>query len=626
MSLAQISPTEDDFEHTDWQGILDSTDERTCDVYARLYAEKAREAEEGGDAAGCQVLELMYHVCSLVLNPDSATEPLGRLFNFGPDWRGVSVDDFQDCHLVTLGAVVQGMADPEVRARVADILWYHRRGGHQMAGLAVSSYLQSAHVLEDPENWYLCAYRIERALALAASLGRNNQPFKDVIAHIERVLDKCQGEDPLFLSEYLMQMLLQHGQGDPQKYAPLAEKAALLAENEEGGIKWHKARTYWTIAARWHGVQGDDESARQSQLRAAETFVKEAEDRLAQGPAAYSVAASLIQQGIEYLRKVSDTKRRREELHQRLLRYQKKSAEQFKSYSLSMDVTDAAREAAERVKGRPLPDALFALALMPLSPSVDKLRKRVKDFSKKYGLTYIFPMRQLSEDGRVVGRRPSLYGDTEDAEQALRAEMFKEARNDQGLIAHAVIQPALVQIQREHAVRVSDLLTLVQYSPFVPTGREYLYARGLQAGLTGDLVTAVHLLCPQVENSVRVILSRRGVVVSGLGEQGVQDMHALKTNLSRPELAEMLGDDMVFDLQGLLVERFGSNLRNRLAHGLMDLDEFYSTHALYLSWVVLRLCLVPVCAQLYAAPDPSEVEETGDDGEHQDSDGEAAPD
>ena len=625
MALEQISPTEDDFQHTDWQGVLDGAAERTCDVYARLYAEKAREAGQGGDAVACQVFELMYHVCSFVLNLDSPTEPFGGPFPFRPDWQGVSVDDFQDCHLVTLEAIVGNITDPELRARVADILWYHRRGGHRMAELAVSSYLESADVLEDPENRYLCAHRMERALSLAASLGRNNQSFKDVIAHIEMVLDKYQGEDPLFLSAHLMQMLQDHRQGDPEKYRSIAEKAALRAESEESGIKWHKARGYWTIAARWHAIQGDDESARQCQLRVADTFVNEAEDRLGQGPGSYSVAASWIQQAIQCLRRVKGTKGRREQLHRKLVEYQKKSVEDFEASSFSFDVSEFSQRAIRLVEGKPLPEALLALAVIDSSPKVDDLRMRVQDFSQKYGLMYLFPMRQLGEDGRVLGRRPSLYGNEEDAGQALRAEMFKEASRDQGLVAHAVIQPALAQIRREHSVRVSDLLTLVQYSPFVPRGREYLFARGLHAGLTGDPVTAVHLLCPQVEHSVRTILERRGAAVSGLDEQGVQKMHLLDANLNKPKLAEILGEDIVFDLQGLLVKEFGSNLRNRVAHGLMEHGEFYSWNALYLWWLVLRLCLAPVYAQLYPGRDSGEADGAGEDGEHEDSDGVPPP-
>jgi hypothetical protein len=56
---------------------------------------------------------------------------------------------------------------------------------------------------------------------------------------------------------------------------------------------------------------------------------------------------------------------------------------------------------------------------------------------------------------------------------------------------------------------------------------------------------------------------------------------------------KLLGEDLVFDLQGLLVERFGVNLRNRMAHALMG-DEFASPNVLYLWWRVLRICMIYV--------------------------------
>lgn len=61
-----------------------------------------------------------------------------------------------------------------------------------------------------------------------------------------------------------------------------------------------------------------------------------------------------------------------------------------------------------------------------------------------------------------------------------------------------------------------------------------------------------------------------------------------------PKLEELLGEDLVFDLQGLLVERFGVNLRNRMAHGLMGDDEFASPTVLYLWWLMLRICMIYV--------------------------------
>jgi len=47
----------------------------------------------------------------------------------------------------------------------------------------------------------------------------------------------------------------------------------------------------------------------------------------------------------------------------------------------------------------------------------------------------------------------------------------------------------------------------------------------------------------------------------------------------------------------LLIERSGSNLRNRMAHGLINDSEFNSPIMSYLWWVTLRLCCLPILKQ-----------------------------
>ena len=58
-------------------------------------------------------------------------------------------------------------------------------------------------------------------------------------------------------------------------------------------------------------------------------------------------------------------------------------------------------------------------------------------------------------------------------------------------------------------------------------------------------------------------------------------------------LKMIFGEDFVFDIRGLLVERFGSNLRNNMAHGLIDHDDFYSSSGCYLWWLALRFYVLP---------------------------------
>ncbi len=122
-------------------------------------------------------------------------------------------------------------------------------------------------------------------------------------------------------------------------------------------------------------------------------------------------------------------------------------------------------------------------------------------------------------------------------------------------------------------------------------------------------LTATHLLIPQLESSVRYVLSRSGVIVSKLDSLGTQEEKDLGALLYEPRLEELLGEDLVFDLQGLLVERFGINLRNKMAHGLMKHDEFPSPIVLYLWWLVLRICLIYVLVNRN-----SERDKTGDLG------------
>ncbi len=192
-----------------------------------------------------------------------------------------------------------------------------------------------------------------------------------------------------------------------------------------------------------------------------------------------------------------------------------------------------------------------------------------------------------------MGRRPPILSNgADEAEQAICAEMFRLATWYQLLHAINWVEAARQQICLEHNIRVYDLLPLVSNNPFVPPGREMIYARGLHAGLTGDTLVAAHLLIPQLENSIRSLLIRQGYITSQLDRESIQDEFPLNKILHdyEDELENILGEDTLFDLRGLLVERFGSNLRNEESHGLMDYEEFLAPQAIYLWWLALRLC------------------------------------
>lgn len=256
-----------------------------------------------------------------------------------------------------------------------------------------------------------------------------------------------------------------------------------------------------------------------------------------------------------------------------------------------MEVAIAANARA-RVSGVSLQEAILYLALRKVQ-LVDpvELRRKEEALFHEYPMEYFVEVELFDDQGRTKGIRPAVSPwDAEQTEAAFTAAVFHHAGLYHWNPAAALqIEPAREQIEDEHALDRRDMAFWVMDNPFVPPDRAGLYARGLYAGFKGDLILAIHLLIPQIEHSIRHVLEERGTITSKL-EDGIQDSHLLGTLLKRPEIAEVFGPEIAFTLRGVLVERFGFNLRNEVCHGFASVQSLGSAGALYLWRLVLHLC------------------------------------
>lgn len=599
--------TKDDFDSCDWQQVIEHSEQKECDIYSRLFFEKARKAEEAGNTKAKEVFALLGGIASLMFTLDNKESPFSPVVVWH-DRRSLIVDDLTDEQLNVLAEIAPEVKDPEMRARLADVIWIRTRNYH-IAGLAVDAYLESATILEHPEKWVQCARRIERALQLAAALGKNNQYFPKVIQYIEHLLDRYRGEDPSFLSAEMMELLLEQRQGEPDKYASYAEKAAKRAEQENN---WHKARTYWEIWGRCLALTGDASRRFAGLEAAAETYLREAEAAAIGSNPRYMATAWNIQSAIEILRKIPGKRERIQELRLLLLDYQQKSMKEMGKIEASFDVTELQEKGRGHVKGKRLQEALFSLAFIAPVPRVEALRKLVVELAKQFPFQALLSVVAVNDSGKTMGYRPSIMSDEpDDAEKAIRTEMFRQATLFRLTHTLGYVEPAKEQINLEHNIRLRDLLPFVANNPFVPPGREMIYARGLLAGLSGDMLVAAHLLVPQLENSIRHLLIRQGHILSNLDDNGIQDEFDLNRIFYDfwDKLVDFFGEDMAFDLRGLLIERFGANLRNEEAHGLMDYDSFFSPQISYMWWLTLRLC----CSVLVASSTQDDQQQNQED-------------
>lgn len=575
----------EDFINSDWKEVIDNSERKDCQRYDMAFWNKAKKAEEAGNLKEQAVFGILAAITGAAIKPESNDEFFNEIFS-----------NLTEEHLSFLSEIVLEISDPELQARVADILWVRKRD-YRIGQLAVDAYLKSAKELEHPEEWPYFTDRIERVLRLARKI---NYKHETVFTYIEEVLDRYKGEDPLWLSAKLMELLLEYRFGDPKKYAAIAEKAATLAESNND---WRKARNHWEIKARWHHIEKNGEQERSAKMQAAETFVKEAEDALKRTPPSYSVASLFMLDAVEAFKRIPGTKQetktakeRAEECHKILLQYQEESTKEMITISHpGVDISSEVKQARNYVKGKEFQDAIFSLALLGSPPEVSKLKQQVKNNAHDY-LASFFPKVMTNSKGKFIDHQSAsiLSNDAKESEKATIPEIYRNARFYQQFHAQAYIEPARYQINLEHNIRVDDLLEIISYSPFVPQGREYLFAKGLYAGLSGDFFTSTHIIIPQIENSIRELLwQNQGVITSKL-KNGIQHENDLNTMLYVTDITSIFDEDTLFDLRGLLIEDAGSNLRNRMAHGLISDNEFNSPIMSYLWWVTLRLCCLPI--------------------------------
>jgi hypothetical protein len=575
-----------------WENVISVVDSKECTSYYPLFYQKAREAKEAKNKLEYQVYELLGMITSFHLDTDSnnmSSAPFSSSVILNES-RSANLEDLSEFDLNLLDLIVENIINAEMRARVADILWVMKRD-FKIAALAVNSYLESFWNLIDPEDWTGCCTRIERALQIAVLLGRKNTPYQSSIDTVEQALDKLNGNDPFYLSETLMELLLQYREGDPLKYSNLSESMALQSENDNNMAK---ARAYWGICARWHHIRKDKDSERKKLICLAETFVKESENEISREKPIYTKASNHLISAIEALRRAGNTKSRIDEIHKVLIRYQKKSVSELIEVSSSkIDISHYVEEAEKIVSNKNLIDALFALGTIGKPQDKSILRTQVEKSSKKFMFQHLFTSVAVNEMGKVIERQPSMTSSNpEEVEAAIRVEMYKKGQYFRFLHTQGLVDPARRKISLDHYVKIQDFYPIVYNNPFVPIGRELIFAQGLQQGINGEFLISSHLLIPQLENSIRHIFYESGYLVSGIDAQGIQDERNLNSLLYLPELEDLLTADITFDLQGLLVERFGSNLRNRMAHGLLDYDQFYSFELEYLWWITLHLCCI----------------------------------
>lgn len=570
-----------------WQDLIKNSPKKEMMSYHGLLSQALADCQTAADSRGVNVYRFLGGMTSWMPSYDDSNSKYQPMFT-----GAIAPANYEEGDLDVLEMLLPEIADSEFKSRVADLLWIRRKKKNpDHARIAVQAFLEAAAALESDKFDRIFTGRIKRGVQLSAVLGREKDLFKATLLNVDKLIQKYALTGQPWICADLMNILLEYGAGDHAAYSVLSGEIAkrLQSQNE---FSW--AQNYWRLQSNWLRIGGDGESSRVALVNEAEAIVLEADAATKRKTPSYGAAKGILAGGIEALRRAGGDAKRIEELRKLHAEYARKSLSEMSTISVpGGDFSEHVQTIVKAVKGQSLQHALLWLGNVPPT-NVASLRKTLTESGGPF--SFLFATEYLNEEGKTVARTKGANPSAKELEEEhAKAKMFEMASRFQwSLRAQTTILPVISQINSENNIEPKDFAFLLLHNPFVCPGREDIFARALLAGFRGDWLMVTHLIPPQIEHMLRFILVQQGKFTSSLDSEGIEAEYPLgKLLCEMPDIEAALGEDLLFDLRGILVEKPGTNLRNRMAHGLMNNSTFYDFPAVYLWWLFLKLCCIP---------------------------------
>ena len=591
----ETTVTIDDLHAVDVEAPIRDSSNVDCTSLGGLYATAASAQPDAGNTIERRVYRLLGSIAHMTFKPEDRAEP------YAPQWvignrRSVIPADLKGAQSRALATIAPGIQNPGLRARLSDIAWYNDRSSQTMAQVAIDAYCEAIEAIVNG--------RAEIPYAPQGAVGRHGSDLLRRACQIAQATGWKVPEGSRLKS--LMQTVLQHAPkrghvGDFLNLAKLSmqfssSNASTIATTAETlaaspAIDPHLARELWLLAASAHDRSKASDDARRCRVSAAECYVTLAE---AAGGAGM-VASSHLMDAIRDLRNLPDTKERRSELEVKLRQAQAHIRDETGVFSTEVDLTDLVDEARRAVREVSLASAIWEFVNLSKSPTPGELRDAVEQQARDHPISAMMPRSIHDDDNKVVANSPGYIGNEAD-DDAIRPLIAQLESTRRSLDAVGLIEPARCTIHAEHGIALDDLQYLAEMSPFVPRDRTYLFGLGFTRFLNGDFASALHILVPQLENSLRHVLKLAGQDPSAIQSDMTQEDRSLSVMLDkdRDALEYVFGNAIMYEIENLFDVRCGPAIRHRLAHGLISGPECHGPDSVYACWFVFRLCCLPL--------------------------------
>lgn len=273
---------------------------KTCSDHGRCFSQLATGYKESGNLPEANAAALLSDICSMMFSDARNGNPWGPFWrDYRAGKRSMEADDLEKGQLEALAEFVTDIEDPELKARIADVLWT-RGQGYQCGQMAITAYSEDAGRPDEANNPHERVKRLERAANIARRLGREKPPHISAFGRLDQLLDELVADPANFLVvPHLMDAIFDHQLGEAGKYIGICESAAGQCSRDK---EWSLATRFWELASSWYHRQGREDEARRCRQGAAWEMIARGRDADGRGRYGDGYSAGWILRGITALK------------------------------------------------------------------------------------------------------------------------------------------------------------------------------------------------------------------------------------------------------------------------------------------------------------------------------------
>lgn len=563
------------------------------DIYLSMYsffANKQKDYNERGKFFLADAATALASITHMALDAESKNAPIVALVTL-KERRSVSPEDLKTEQRDFLKKLYPQLTTGLLKSRIGEIaLMLDTPRRWDLVDEIIDGYLTEP--LAD-NTWYTRQQKLwTRVLSLARQF-RKEPPVRRIESQIQDYIDEHTPENPgISISLYFFV----HEQNLLNSNAN-RNAAGIMAFGA-----YEKSKSNFSLAERLFFLANDYYKRQRSQseqlnaiFESAECLFLDAENRSQLSDQGNLIATGLYENALQRYRLIPTAHRgltgadvRIEECLKRVRTHGQLSLEEMQPFQLpSTDLTELANFSVDHVrdKGDIFKASLYFVGLCPITA---KSVQYQDDEKEQFRISDLFGTVFLSGDGRAISRTGAT-----DGERTLVRQMQSFDFSLKIAVA-GEIMPALNQLLQEYNFVMPFFEELCHYSPLIPDDRVQLTARGLYLGFEYRFSESIHLISPQVEFLVRNLLKGANMRTSVIDEAGIENEVGLSSLLDKPETKNLLGDDLHFNLVSLFTNPLGANIRNYVAHGLLNDYSSQSDAVVYAWWLYFRIIVMSV--------------------------------